>query len=845
MLPEQAGGLTLLGRSDQKHFSKLLLELLSPDDPLAAYRRFLQSTVSFSVGYRTLTLLDDALLAEFYRSRHPHLGPKYLDFFRDGDLAKLERCLGVRVVVLQGGTRLRWTKVHDRRVYDALSPPPPDADAARLRLEERTFFLALEALQRPCRFNLYRLDPVAAATYVPLASEGKFVARGLVGAPADGCLARRVWKALGEADAGTRRHLCCAACEDLTELVFSPAAARACLGVSLVLATHLAGKPNFYPYRRLCSGRNHFGVLCVVGERPPLPAACPVVCVTADGHFYELGAKYAGDVLRVRADKVRQPPREDYPGFAGDVVDPEAKKPNRAGGGGVPVRRPADSERFANDGCPCAPCAAAPSFAANMSRDGPQALYRQDLSTFDLLRLLGRLTPEVEADLLRVCHLCVASFDVESVATSVDGASGNEDLSFPAATGSNPVSDQKIPRVTHAVHEPVLIGFRDQRMLECGEPARVFREEEGRDNALVADFVEALFEARDAATVVKYGILSELFSWLDGYRRAHQEFFAARGCLPAAAAAEALDDSDLGVLAELAAATGGDASFSSSSSSSSSDDDDDDDREDARRAASARAAVDERRSRESARRAADVERAWENGVFGLLERRLRHLAHAYTCYGFNAESFDLVLLCSRLVTYAKESGRAHVRLQKEGSKVRYLVLESVRIAEIKRLVGPGTSLDSLAKTCGVAPAGKQFPFPFDLFVDRAFLERPALPADAASWASALAPDKAPTQADVDAALAFYSARGFGRVGDYLEHYLRLDVDLLLASAVALSREYYRVLGLCFVDSRKYTVSSLSAAGAQTFLARNKRPGAFFPNHARTYSVGSDSALFRR
>ena len=198
------------------------------------------------------------------------------------------------------------------------------------------------------------------------------------------------------------------------------------------------------------------------------------------------------------------------------------------------------------------------------------------------------------------------------------------------------------------------------------------------------------------------------------------------------------------------------------------------------------------------------------------------------------QGFDMVILGSKIITYAKETGKKGVSLHREGSKIRFIKVGGVWIAEIKRLLSPGSSLSRLARTCNLVES--KMIFPFDRFTSPAFLQERRLPAFASAWSNELNPDASPTQQDVDSALAEFESHGDSCVGSYLKRYLRLDVIILLKSVVALKKEYYAILGLDFVECCKYTVSSLSALGAQSFLFRSKRVGQFFVNHSRMYSV---------
>jgi hypothetical protein len=156
----------------------------------------------------------------------------------------------------------------------------------------------------------------------------------------------------------------------------------------------------------------------------------------------------------------------------------------------------------------------------------------------------------------------------------------------------------------------------------------------------------------------------------------------------------------------------------------------------------------------------------------------------------------------------------------------------VDVVEAKKLLAPGFSLSSLAATCGI-PEEKQI-FCFDKLTSRAFLDEPRLPSSASEWTSALG--KAPSQSEVDAALADFDRLGCSRVKDFLVSYLKNDVVVLLHSMVKLNRSFHSTLGLHPVDSNRLTVSSLATNACQAFLSARKRPAQHFVNDAFKYSV---------
>jgi hypothetical protein len=187
-----------------------------------------------------------------------------------------------------------------------------------------------------------------------------------------------------------------------------------------------------------------------------------------------------------------------------------------------------------------------------------------------------------------------------------------------------------------------------------------------------------------------------------------------------------------------------------------------------------------------------------------------------------------------MVSHLKSTGRTHVRMQREGSRIKKFSFAGVQILEAKRLLSPGFSLASLAKTCGLEM--EKSIFPFSRLTDMEFLKRPGLPPDKEDWASDLNPGGGPTQAQVDEALELYRSKNFATVGAYLVFYLKKDVLILQMAMLKLCRGLYSALGLSPVDSRRFTISSLSTLGAQSYLMRRKKVGFFFCNDSTTYAV---------
>ena len=66
-------------------------------------------------------------------------------------------------------------------------------------------------------------------------------------------------------------------------------------------------------------------------------------------------------------------------------------------------------------------------------------------------------------------------------------------------------------------------------MMLDSEPVQIFTHDSEQPKAVVGQFLESVLERRLEAVAIKTGILSELISWVEEYKRAHFAFFVGRG----------------------------------------------------------------------------------------------------------------------------------------------------------------------------------------------------------------------------------------------------------------------------------------------------------------------------
>ena len=806
--------LQLLGTSATKSLAKCLIESLSSNgDHLNLYRGYLSALVNFSVSYRVLSCLDDEMLASFYQQENPLAHPKYFDFFDGADRARFESITGFQLVILQGGAKDSWKKIHDQRALVELSD-----DAEALKKEKPVVVFHIRWGSAEEGWLLYRAKNLG--SYVPLFSEKYFYTSKLV--PGSGCFicdAGNVLQTCTEHSPSHRRTYREAILEaDRMEI-------GTAVGKSFMLVTHIRSNPKAKTFLT-CSPRNQVFANLGFFSCEPLTAeeALPVLAVTTEGAIYQLSKRYA-DAVKKRHREIRIDRREPFPGLSGKVLDVrgagEEQRFNRLQGQNAAADTLVDEGR---NGCACNGCLESELYKKNMSFDGPQKLYKCELGLFDLLRMMGKEDAASLEAVRKACRYSVASFDVESFARPVERLAGRE--GEPAEKDVPTVSGLKLQAEVYAVQEPVLIGYLDEQMRAEGKPPLILRLEPDKRFGLEASFLTTLLDRKAAVVRAKKDLLKPLFSWILLYKKAHFNFFF--GDRSAQDFDDACEDSQPATDCESGSSQ---SSFQSSRQSQTDNRDGAPDR-----------IVGEPEETEKKKYEAEIAKSWEHSLLGKIEKKLLKLEETFNVFGFNAENFDLVILCNRLVTHAREL-RLRVKLQLDGSKIRKIKIAGIHIGEIKRLMPPGYSLDAMGKTCGIAET--KGIFPFALLTSANFLKNKSLPANAAQWASSLAPEKSPAQEEVNEALKIFADNKFNDVGEYLEYYLALDVLVLQKSILVMQAKYYEILGIDIVESNRFTASSLSALAAQSFLARNKRIGHFFPNHARLYNVSFFCFFFKK
>ena len=174
-------------------------------------------------------------------------------------------------------------------------------------------------------------------------------------------------------------------------------------------------------------------------------------------------------------------------------------------------------------------------------------------------------------------------------------------------------------------------------------------------------------------------------------------------------------------------------------------------------------------------------------------------------------------------------------MEKKGNKVTQIRMPSgISFRDMTKLLAPSTNLRSFGKLFDLEQVKAHFPF--GLLNSVTVLQQPELPDDLAAWKSDLTGNAKITRQDVDEAQRLYAAAECKNLGDYLRAYLKLDVIILFKAGQEWRRTLRRVVGIDFIETGKYTISSLSNLAGLTVSANNCDVGAFFPNNSQIYRL---------
>ena len=773
-----------LGWDGDDDLTKLFLNHLTNGRALETYRSFLRSTMNLHVAHGQLHRLEDSLLLKFYQEDRL-LTPKYLDVRKSADLAKLERVLQLRIIIIRpfGGNESNCDKISDTRIFDVLAGEV-----------KPSHFFALD--RRDSNWHLYTAESFNLNPYSPFSSEEKFAATSV---KATGCFHADL-SALLKTEPPS--HECGLNCSDLLRFCSTDENRRMwatqTLFVSHVRSTLSARRTSAHAHQTYA----RLGVLRCKGEQVSRSPDVKVVCLTNNGMLY-LPVAVLSERLRDpgKESKTRLPQVESYP-------DMEYKK------------EPKRQQRTVGQGC--ASCKEAPLYNTNMNAAGPQLLYKAPLSTFDLLKMTNLSTPENVEAVLRACRLSSAYFDLESCTSKPKSAAGDEDAEMPFSA----VSDLFAPRKFLHTQRAIRVGYTDGLDLERGVEPVILRAERGGASTedIIVTFADDLLRKRDEAVCVKYEILSHLFTTLEKVRVRYMDFFRAEGLLPRDLSVDDLYQDFGPDLVEL-------------------DSDEEEDEADwslfedeelpAKKAKRGFVTPTELLEKRRKRQALEVVNSWKFSLLGRLESNLDRLCQKQVVWSFSGARYDHPLIAGTILTRFKQLGLSKLGMSRDGGSVNSIRGDGIIFADVKKLLPAGASLAKFREMADLEP--DKYIFPFHLLdEDLDFLDRQELPADASDWTSDLS-GEAPSQERVDEVRKMCADKGWS-VSAFFDFYLSEDVKMLALGTQKLTHVFYELFSLDLVDSGKLTISSLSAYAAQVYLFWNKSPGMFSCNGTKAFAM---------
>jgi hypothetical protein len=173
-------------------------------------------------------------------------------------------------------------------------------------------------------------------------------------------------------------------------------------------------------------------------------------------------------------------------------------------------------------------------------------------------------------------------------------------------------------------------------------------------------------------------------------------------------------------------------------------------------------------------------------------------------------------------------------MEKRGNKVTSIKTRNgIVFRDITKLLAPSTNLRSFGKLFDFE-AQKGF-FCHGYFDTVEKLKDLKLPSNIEAWMSDLTGPSV-TLDDIECAHKLFADAGCKSLGDYLKTYLKLDVIILYKAGQEWRKKLKSLIHVDFVESRKFTMSSLAnLASGKSFVA-HREIGTFFPNNSQVYRL---------
>ena len=172
--------------------------------------------------------------------------------------------------------------------------------------------------------------------------------------------------------------------------------------------------------------------------------------------------------------------------------------------------------------------------------------------------------------------------------------------------------------------------------------------------------------------------------------------------------------------------------------------------------------------------------SWYATLPGMFDRHVQRLIERFVVFTFCGSKYDLVLMSGPLATAAtKMEPRGRLAMDRNGNKIRSLTIKGKKNAlsgtqfrDLVDMVDKTVSLDSFSKMCGCNFQKAKCSFKqLDCFEA---LDRPEFDWTREAWRNDLT-GECPSLEDIDEARQVFIREGCRSIGDYLRHYLALDV----------------------------------------------------------------------
>jgi len=189
---------------------------------------------------------------------------------------------------------------------------------------------------------------------------------------------------------------------------------------------------------------------------------------------------------------------------------------------------------------------------------------------------------------------------------------------------------------------------------------------------------------------------------------------------------------------------------------------------------------------------------------------------------------------SYLVPYLFEKGYGP-KMEKRGNKVSNIKTRNgTSFRDITKLLAPSTNLRNFGRLFNLEQAKAHFPF--GILTSVGVLNLPSLPSDPDSWKSDLTGGDKITREQISEAQQLFDSAGCRNLGDYLRAYLKLDVVILYKATQEWRKTLKTYVGIDFVETGKYTISSLSNLAGLKSSASQQHIGTFFSNNSQVYRL---------